>query len=63
MVSSCMIKKVPNFCGNYSCQYVANGKINICSFKLYDDAITYAYVVWGLTNVKEDMKNSIVLGR
>lgn len=63
MVESCMIKKTPNFCGNYSCQYIAYGRINVCSFRSYEEAVAYAYDIWGLTKVKMDMRNSIVLGR
>lgn len=62
MVTSCMIKKVPNSLGNYSCQYVESNKVKVCSFKTFDDGVSYAFLVWGLTKERH-LQNSIILER
>lgn len=49
MVTSCLLKKVPNGVGNYSCTYVEDGKIKVCCFKTYEDGVCYAFFKWNLT--------------
>lgn len=62
MVTSCKISKVPNHCGNYSCQYVEDSKIKVCSFRSYEDGVSYAFFNWNL--VKEThLQNSVILKR
>lgn len=60
MVKSCMIKKIPNGCGNYSCQYVEDNKIKVCSFKSYEEGVCYAFFNWGLTKERH-LQNSVIL--
>lgn len=60
MVKSCMIKKNPNGVGNFSCQYVEDNKIKVCSFKSYEDAVSYAFFNWNLTK-ETHLTNSVIL--
>lgn len=60
MVTSCLIKKVPNKAGNYSCQYVENGKVRVCSFRSYEDGVSYAFFEWNLTKERH-LQNSVIM--
>lgn len=60
MVTSCLIKKVPNKIGNFSCQYVENNKIKVCCFSSYEEGLSYAFFMWGLTKEKH-LQYSVVL--
>lgn len=56
-----MISKKPNSCGNYSCQYVRNGKVKVCSFSDYFQALIYCADIWELTKIEKDLMNHIIL--
>lgn len=60
MIKSAKINKNPNKFGNYSCQYVEDNKIKVCSFKTYEDAITTAFLNWNLTK-ETQLQNSTIL--
>lgn len=62
MVKSCRIKKTSNGVGNYSCQYIEDNKIKVCSFSSYEEGVAYAFFYWNLTK-ETHLQNSVILER
>lgn len=59
-----LIHKVSNMCGNYSIQFYDSNlkKWKVISFKTYQDALTFVYVV-GFQKIQFESMKKIILKR